>query len=176
MSCNKCPVCGKEVSPFTRIHCGRPLPITQSTPENSRESAQENSENKAKPTLLSRLDYALIQLRTSPEKRTKLLTIYCIIAVIFLVIYTIYMLVSSWSPYKCVVCNKSLTDANVYSYNQQAYCYLCRLEVEDGVMVEPRCSQCGETARYHNEDYTECHCEDCWNRLVENGKIVIVTQ
>ena len=174
MSSIKCPVCGKEVSPFTRIHCGRPLPITQYEPENPQAEKQADIENEAPTSWRGRLDYALIQLRTSPEKKYKIIRVCTILIVILVIVSAVCLDMSSRSPYKCVVCNKGLTDANVYSYNGQDYCFLCRQQKGDGANIEPRCGQCGETARYHNEDYTDCYCEDCWNLLVENGKIVPV--
>ena len=85
MSSIKCPVCGKEVSPFTRIHCGRPLPITQSEPENPQAEKQADIENEAPTSWRGRLDYALIQLRTSPEKKYKIIRV-CTILIVILVI------------------------------------------------------------------------------------------
>ena len=57
MSSIKCPVCGKEVSPFTRIHCGRPLSASQPAPLNPTAADQVDIGNKT-PTSNSSVSHS----------------------------------------------------------------------------------------------------------------------
>ncbi len=85
MSSIKCPVCGKKVSPFTRIHCGRPLSASQPAPLNPTAAEQVDIGNKT-PTsnsavshsassFFDRINFAIFTLRCDPSKKNRFIWI-----------------------------------------------------------------------------------------------------
>ena len=89
MSSIKCPVCGKEVSPFTRIHCGRPLSASQPAPLNLTAAEQVDIGNKT-PTsnssvshsassFFDRINFAIFTLRCDPSKKNRFIWILTVL-------------------------------------------------------------------------------------------------